>query len=91
MSRLSVTTSPNAAPGPMDSTIAADTATAKAVNQIRNSLVMANTAQAATLAALGPSMQNETKKQTGYLAKIAKNTEKTADNTEDSTNALDTW
>ena len=69
----------------------ADTATAKAVNQIRNSLVMANTAQAATLAALGPSMQNETKKQTGYLAKIAKNTEKTADNTEDSTNALDTW
>lgn len=32
----------------------------------------------------GPQLQNETKKQTAILERIAKNTEKTAENTEES-------
>lgn len=48
--------------------------------KISNELIMGGNA-AAKLGVLGPTLQNETKKQTSILEKIAKNTEKTADHT----------
>ena len=50
---------------------------------IRNELIMGGSNAALRTAMLGPQMQAESKKQTALLEKIARNTEKTADNTVD--------
>ena len=50
---------------------------------IRNTLILAGSIDERRLLAFGPQYQNETKKQTGILEKIAKNTEKTADEVSD--------
>ena len=50
---------------------------------IRNDLIMGGSNAAQRLQILGPNLQSESKKQTSLLEKIATNTEKTADNTED--------
>ena len=67
---------------------AADMA-AQRSQRISNSLVMGGSNAANRLAILGPQYQNEMKKQTAALEKIAKNTEKTADNTEGDAAASD--
>ena len=54
-----------------------------AAKRISNALIVGGSNQANKLAILGPQYQNETKKQTSLLEKIAKNTEKTAENTEE--------
>lgn len=51
--------------------------------RISNDLIMGGSNAATRLQILGPTLQNETKKQTSILEKIAQNTEKTADNTEE--------
>lgn len=51
--------------------------------QIRNELIMGESSAALRVAMRGPETLNETKKQTSILEKIARNTEKTADNTEE--------
>lgn len=51
--------------------------------QIRNDLIMGGSSAALKIAMRGPETLNEAKKQTGILEKIARNTEKTADNTEE--------
>lgn len=53
-----------------------------APKRISNQLIMGGSNAANRLAILGPQYQNEMKKQTAALEKIAKNTEKTAENTE---------
>lgn len=58
----------------------ADEAALGKQTKVSNELIMGGNA-AAKLGILGPTLQNETKKQTSILEKIAKNTEKTADNT----------
>lgn len=50
--------------------------------QIRNELILGGGNEANRVAMLGPQLQNESKKQTALLEKIASNTEKVADNTE---------
>lgn len=50
--------------------------------QIRNELILGGGNEANRVALLGPQLQNESKKQTALLEKIASNTEKVADNTE---------
>ena len=50
---------------------------------VRNDLIMAGSNEARKLQILGPSLQSESKKQTGLLQKIADNTKDTADNTEE--------
>ena len=55
----------------------------KASKKIVNDLVMAGSNAALKMQVLGPTYQSETKKQTAFLEKIAANTEKTANNTED--------
>ena len=55
---------------------------AAAAKRITNALITGGSNEANRLAILGPQYQNEAKKQTSLLEKIAKNTEKTADNTE---------
>lgn len=55
--------------------------------QIRNDLILSGSNTATRLQILGPTLQSETKKQTAILEKIAANTEKVADNTEDSGSA----
>ena len=52
--------------------------------RISNDLVLGGSNAATRLQILGPTLQSETKKQTAILEKIAANTEKVADNTEDS-------
>ena len=54
-----------------------------AAKRISNALILGNSNQANRLAILGPQYQNDTKKQTSLLEKIAKNTQKTAENTEE--------
>ena len=54
-----------------------------AAKRISNALIVGGSNQANKLAILGPQYQNETKKQTSLLEKIAKNTEKTAENTDE--------
>ncbi len=49
--------------------------------QIRNELIMGGSNEANRIAMLGPQVQNESKKQTGLLEKIAANTERVVDNT----------
>lgn len=61
----------------------ADIAEAAKAPAIRNELIMGGSNDAMRTAMLGPQLQSESKKQTALLEKIAKNTEKTADNTED--------
>jgi hypothetical protein len=56
---------------------------AAAAKRISNALIAGGSNQANKLAILGPQYQNETKKQTSLLEKIAKNTQKTAENTEE--------
>jgi len=62
---------------------AADISAATKAPAIRNELIMGGSNAALRTALLGPQMQTESKKQTALLEKIAKNTEKTADNTDD--------
>ena len=50
--------------------------------RVSNSLIMGGSNAERRLSVLGPTYQNEQKKQTEYLKTIAKNTEKTAENTE---------
>lgn len=58
---------------------------------IRNDLILGGSNAATRLQLLGPTLQSETKKQTSILEKIAANTEKVADNTEEnSTEKFDT-
>ena len=52
--------------------------------RISNDLIMGGSNAAMRLQLLGPTLQSETKKQTAILERIAANTEKTADNTEES-------
>jgi hypothetical protein len=52
--------------------------------KISNDLILGGSNAATKLQLLGPTLQSETKKQTAILERIAANTEKTADNTEDS-------
>lgn len=52
--------------------------------RISNDLVMAGSNAAMRMQILGPTLQSESKKQTALLERIATNTEKTADNTEES-------
>ena len=61
---------------------AGDALGAAAAKRISNQLMLAGSNDARKLQIMGPQYQNEQKKQTGLLEKIAKNTEKTADNTE---------
>lgn len=68
---------------------AIEEATAKAATRIANQLVMGGSNEARRIGVLGPSYQNEQKKQTEYLKKIAVNTSKTADNTEEGYSATD--
>lgn len=56
---------------------------AKAAHRVTNQLMFAGSSAANRLSVLGPEYQNETKKQTDLLRKIAQNTEKTAENTDD--------
>lgn len=53
--------------------------------QVRNELLLAGN-EANRLAMLGPTMQNEAKKQTALLEKIADNTKNVADNTDETAN-----
>lgn len=52
--------------------------------RISNDLIMGGSNAATRLQLLGPTLQSESKKQTAILERIAANTEKTADNTEES-------
>ena len=52
--------------------------------RISNDLILGGSNAATRLQLLGPTLQSETKKQTAILERIAANTEKTADNTEES-------
>ena len=63
--------------GGTDLSVAAKTPT------VRNELIMGGSNAALRTAMLGPQLQAESKKQTALLERIAKNTEKTADNTDD--------
>ena len=58
------------------------TAAAQKAPTIRNTLIMGESNAAMRTAMLGPQLQNEQKKTNSLLEKIAKNTEKTANNTE---------
>ena len=60
-----------------------DLAEAAKAPAIRNELMMGGSNDALRTAMIGPQIQSESKKQTAILERIAKNTEKTADNTED--------
>ena len=55
-----------------------------ASKRISNELIMGGSNAATRLQLLGPQLQSESKKQTSLLEKIATNTEKTAENTEES-------
>ena len=55
--------------------------------RISNDLILGGSNAATRLQILGPTLQSETKKQTAILERIAANTEKTADNTEEKANA----
>lgn len=59
------------------------TTAAKAAHRVTNQLMMGGSSAANRLAVLGPEYQNEAKKQTDLLRKIADNTAKTAENTDD--------
>ena len=59
------------------------TTVAKAAQRVTNQLMLSGSSAANRLAVLGPEYQNETKKQTDLLRKIAQNTEKTAENTDE--------
>ena len=61
----------------------AKAAAASRAPQIRNELIMGGSNAAMKIALRGPDTVNEAKKQTAILEKIARNTEKTADNTEE--------
>jgi len=52
--------------------------------KLQNELIMGGSAKSLNLAMMGPQMQNETKKQTSILERIARNTQKTEENTRDS-------
>lgn len=58
-------------------------AAAKAAHRVTNQLMLSGSSAANRLSVLGPEYQNETKKQTDLLRKIAQNTEKTAENTDE--------
>jgi hypothetical protein len=64
---------------------AAGEAAAKAAAKVSNQLIMGGTNAATRLSLLGPSYQNEQKKQTDLLKKIADNTAKTAEEGEQET------
>ena len=52
------------------------------MKKLTNELILGGSHRSLQLAMMGPQLNNELKKANGYLAKIAKNTEDTADNTE---------
>ena len=55
--------------------------------RISNELILGGSNAATRLQILGPTLQSESKKQTAILERIAKNTEKTADHTEETASA----
>lgn len=57
--------------------------------KFQNELVMGGSHRASQLAAMGPQMTNEIKKQTGILEKIRVNTEKTEEHVRDSGNVME--
>jgi hypothetical protein len=57
--------------------------------KFQNELVMGGSHRASQLAAMGPQMTNEIKKQTGILEKIRVNTQKTEEHVRDSGNSMD--
>ena len=59
------------------------------MTKISNDLVMGGSNAALKMQILGPTYQSEQKKQTSLLEKIAANTEKTADNTEETFSGFD--
>lgn len=59
------------------------TTAAKAAHRVTNQLMMGGSSAANRLSILGPEYQNEAKKQTDLLRKIADNTAKTAENTDE--------
>ena len=59
------------------------------MTKISNDLVMGGSNAALKMQILGPTYQSEQKKQTALLEKIATNTEKTADNTEETFSGFD--
>lgn len=61
---------------------AGETFGAAAAKRIQNALTLAGSNQERRIALLGPEYQNEAKKQTEFLKQIAKNTDRTATNTE---------
>jgi len=56
-------------------------------NKITTELILGGSAKSLNLAMMGPQMQSETKKQTSILERIAKNTQKTEENTRETTAA----
>ena len=68
---------------PTGAAIAGEAFGAAAAKRISNALILGGSNQANKLAILGPQYQNEQRKTNEWLAKIAKNTEKTAENTEE--------
>ena len=63
------------------------TTAAKAAHRITNQLMMGGSSAANRLSILGPEYQNEAKKQTDLLRKIADNTAKTAESTDEASEA----
>ena len=51
------------------------------MNKLKTELILGGSAKSLNLAMMGPQLQNETKKQTSILERIAKNTQKTEENT----------
>lgn len=82
LAKLDVDTLANAYGGNKGAAAAAGAAGGGASPRTSNALVLGGSNEAMRLAILGPQYQNEMKKQTAALEKIAKNTEKTAENTE---------
>ena len=57
------------------------------MQKLTTELILGGSAKSLNLAMMGPQLQNETKKQTSILERIAKNTQKTEENTRDTTAA----
>lgn len=79
---LNVNTLANALGDQSGARTAGETFGAAAAKRIQNALTLAGSNQERRIALLGPEYQNEAKKQTEFLKQIAKNTDRTATNTE---------
>ena len=82
LAKLDVDDLANAFGNKRNAEAAGDALGAAAAKRISNQLMLAGSNDARKLQIMGPQYQNEQKKQTSILEKIAKNTEKTAENTE---------